>query len=233
MTTDKFSIVYADPPWFYPARRNPLTRFGRGVSGQYPVMKTEEICALPIASLCADKCALLMWSTWPALEEAMRVIEAWGFEYKTIGFLWVKVNRKMIRDKPFILAQKMISMGVINFLNWLACFGVGFYTKSNTEPCLLAMRGSPVVRPITNTISSVVFAPRGRHSAKPPEVREKIVELFGDIPRVELFAREASPGWGIWGNEVESTFEMETVAKHPSYPGLTVTRRKPKTWAMR
>ena len=215
---NKYSIVYADPPWHYPARNNPLTRFGRGASGQYSVMKTSEICALPIASLCADKCALLLWSTWPALSEAMKVIKAWGFEYKTIGFLWVKLNPKRAMDKRFVLAQELIAKGTLGFLNWLACFGVGFYAKSNTEPCLLAMKRGPVVRPVSNKVSSVLFAPRGKHSAKPPEVRGRIVELFGDVPRVEMFARDVPDGWDVWGNEVDSTFEMG-IKQAQSSPG--------------
>lgn len=198
---NKYSIVYADPPWQYPVRNNPRTKFGLGASGQYPMMGTEEICALPVPSLCTESCALFLWSTWPRLPAAMLVIEEWGFTFKTIGFLWVKLNSGRAADKRFYLAQELVAKGLLSFLDWLAVFGVGFYAKSNTEPCLLATKG-PTMRPICNTVSSVVFAPRGRHSAKPPQIRGKIVDLFGELPRVELFAREASDGWAALGLEI-------------------------------
>ena len=174
----KYSIIYADPPWHYNARNNPTsTKFGFGASGHYPVMKTEEICQLPIEKISDDDCALLLWTTWPRMEDALKVMRSWGFRYVTLGFIWIKTNKD---GSPW--------------------FGVGYYAKSNTEPCLLGIRGK--MKPISNMVSQVVMGQRGRHSQKPDIVRDKIVELFGDVPRIELFARERVPDWDAWGNEV-------------------------------
>ena len=112
----KYGIVYADPPWRYDMKR------GKGVAeNHYPTMSMDEICALPVADLAAKDSALFLWATFPQLNEAFRVIEAWGFHYKTLAFLWLKQNRKA--DSWF--------------------YGMGFWTRSNAEVCLLATRGHP------------------------------------------------------------------------------------------
>jgi N6-adenosine-specific RNA methylase IME4 len=146
-------------------------------------MRTEEICAFQvgmwsISELMAPDAYLFLWATWPNIQEAFKVIRAWGFRYATCGFLWLKTNPS--------------GNGIF--------FGVGHYTKSNTEPCLLAVRGRPWrAHPLSKRVSQVVIAPRREHSRKPDEVRERIVELCGDLPRLELFAREAAPGWDAYG----------------------------------
>lgn len=181
-----YSIIYADPPWFYNDRRNKGTRFCGGALHHYPVLKTPQICGIPVDKWASQDSVLLLWATWPNLHEALKVISAWGFTYKTLGFIWVKTNRKS--GEPF--------------------FGIGYYTKSNSEPCLLATRGNPI-KPLTNGISqileapgSLLVAPRGAHSEKPALARDRIVELFGDLPRLEMFARQRAPGWDAWGNEI-------------------------------
>jgi N6-adenosine-specific RNA methylase IME4 len=121
---------------------------------------------------------LFLWATFPNLQEALNVINAWGFQYKTLGFSWIKTNTG--NGKPF--------------------FGIGYYTKSNCEVCLIGVKGKPIKA--SNYVSSVLIAPRERHSKKPDIVRDKIVELCGDVPRIELFARETVLGWDSWGNEV-------------------------------
>jgi N6-adenosine-specific RNA methylase IME4 len=120
------------------------------------------------------------------LPESLRVIHAWGFRYKTVAFVWLKQNRKA--------------------LTWRT--GLGFWTRSNAEVCLLATRGRPQRR--DNTIHQFIITPTEAHSKKPDEVRDKIVRLLGDIPRVELFARQTPPGWDVWGNEVNNTFDLRT-----------------------
>ena len=105
--------------------------------------------------------------------------------YKTLGFSWIKLNSK--NQHPF--------------------FGVGYYTKSNCEVCLLGIKGK--MKPISNKVSSVILSPRREHSRKPDEIRNKIVELFGDLPRIELFAREKANGWDSWGDEIESDLKIE------------------------
>lgn len=129
-----------------------------------------------------------MWATYPMMKEALKVIEAWGFTYKSIAFQWVKQNRS---GKGYF-------------------FGLGRWTRGNTEPCLLAVKGKP--KRISASVGQLVFSPLRRHSQKPDEVRDRIVELMGDLPRIELFARETAPGWDSWGNEV---------------PHKTSERRKP------
>ena len=146
----------------------------------YPTMSMEDICALPVAELAAKDSALFLWATFPQLNEAFRVMEAWGFRYKTLAFLWLKQNRKA--DSWF--------------------YGMCFWTRSNAEVCLLATRGQCA------GIHQFVISHIEQHSKKPDEVREKIVKLMGDQPRLELFARQQTPGWDVWGNEVESSITM-------------------------
>lgn len=118
-----------------------------------------------------------MWATFPMLREALDVIEAWGFSYKTVAFNWVKQNRN--------------GTGIF--------MGLGNWTRSNSEICLLATKGKP--KRISGSVRSIVLSPLQQHSRKPAEIRDRIVELMGDLPRIELFAREAAPGWDVWGNE--------------------------------
>lgn len=150
MTDNRYQLIYADPPWWYAQRLNGSTRFGRG-AGIYPLMKTVEICALPIREFAADRAVLFLWATFPTLTEAFKVIESWGFRYSTVAFTWVKTNP--------------VDRG------WF--FGTGYCTKSNAEICLLAWRGKPI-KPATNTVSSLICAPRQSHSRKPDEARRRI-----------------------------------------------------------
>ena len=136
---------------------------------------------MPVADLAAKDSALFLWATFPQLPEALRLIQAWGFTYKSVAFVWLKQNRK--------------SPG------WF--YGLGFWTRGNAEVCLLATRGHPK-RQAAN-VHQFIISPVREHSRKPEEAREKIVALMGDLPRVELFARQSPPGWDVWGNEVEPT----------------------------
>ena len=144
-------------------------------------MGIDELCALPVADLAAPDSALFLWATFPQLPAALRLIEAWGFHYKSVAFVWLKKNKKA--DSWF--------------------YGLGFWTRGNAEICLLATRGHPK-RQAAN-IHQFIISPIEAHSKKPDEAREKIVALMGDLPRVELFARQSPPGWDVWGNEVKST----------------------------
>ena len=144
-------------------------------------MSINELCALPVAELAAPDSALFLWATFPQLPEALRLIREWGFTYKSVAFVWLKKNRKA--DSWF--------------------YGLGFWTRANAEVCLLATRGHPK-RQAAN-IHQFIISPIEAHSKKPDETRDKIVALMGDLPRVELFARQTPPGWDVWGNEVQST----------------------------
>ncbi len=180
----KYQIIYADPPWKYNSRANHKTRFRGGACGHYELMTMDEIKKLPIPDLADKNCALFMWCTFPYLERQIRLFGYWGFKYRTVGFTWVKTNSK--NGKPF--------------------FGVGYYAKSNAEVCLLGLKGR--LKPVSNSVSSIIISPRQRHSQKPNEARIRIVRLLGRLPRVELFAREKAKGWDVWGNEVESDIEL-------------------------
>jgi len=178
----KYQIIYADPPWAY--------LWGKGKDGgnfapekHYPTMSTEEICALPVRDLRDKNCALLLWATMPTLPDAIQVMEAWGFKYKTCAFSWVKVRK-----------------------DGMPLSGMGSYTKSNIEICLLGMRGH--IKAVDKTIPQVVMARRSIHSAKPHEVYERIERLFGPAKRIELFARNTREGWDSWGNEVETDIKL-------------------------
>ncbi len=175
-----YQIIYADPPWRYDYCRSHT----REIENHYPTMTRTDLCALPIESMAADNAVLFMWATWPKLDWAIPVMEAWGFKYRTVAFVWVKQNPSG------------------EGLAW----GMGNWTRSNTEMVLLGTRGEP--KRASASVHQVVIAPRGRHSAKPPEVRDRIVQLCGDLPRVELFAREKAEGWDSWGNEVECDVQL-------------------------
>lgn len=174
-TNNKYNIIYADPPWHYKTWRN-----GQGSADKhYKTMKIEDIVSMgDVINKISDKdCILFLWGTWPCLNEAMQVINAWGFKYKTCGFLWVKLTK------------------LLNVI-----LGLGFWTRGNTEFCLIATKGH--IKRKSKRVSQVIMSVREEHSKKPNETRERIVELIGDLPRIELFARQTADGWDSWGNEV-------------------------------
>lgn len=147
-------------------------------------MGIKELCALPVANIAAEDSALFLWATFPQLPEALRLIEAWGFKYKSVAFVWLKKNRRA--DSWF--------------------YGLGFWTRGNAEICLLAIKGHPK-RQAAN-VHQFIISPLEEHSKKPDEARDKIVALMGELPRVELFARKTPPGWDVWGNEVAPTASL-------------------------
>lgn len=177
----KYQIILCDPPWSYEDKMNNDPKYG-GIT--YPVMTHEQIRNLPV-SLVADKnCALFMWVTMPMLEKAFDIINAWGFKYRTVAFTWVKQNPK--------------GDGIYS--------GLGHWTNANAELCLFAKRGAP--KRVAKNVKQIIMAPRSRHSAKPPETKDRIIQLMGDLPRLEMFARERSHGFDVWGNEVESDVDF-------------------------
>lgn len=179
----KYQIIYADPPWSYKVWS--AKGGGRTAQSHYDCMEKEDIQNLPVQNISAENSCLFLWVTFPCLEEGMELIKKWGFQYKTCAFSWIKLNKK--NDTPFT--------------------GMGYYTRANNEICLLATKGKPLKR-ICKGVKQVVLSKIREHSRKPDEVRERIVQLFGDLPRIELFAREKTPGWDVWGNEVESDIKL-------------------------
>lgn len=157
----------------------------RGAGCKYQVQSIEWIKNLPVKDICCDNCVLFLWVTMPKLNECWEVIDSWGFEYKTVAFTWVKRNKKS--DSWF--------------------WGMGRWTRANAELCLIATKGKP--KRVNAGVHSVVDSRVGQHSQKPDEVRNRIVYLLGDLPRIELFAREKKSGWDVWGNEIKSDIELE------------------------
>lgn len=174
-----YDIILADPPWQFSRSR------GKGVAAdQYPTMPLAELRCLPIKEQASDNCCLFLWGCWALLPEALELIKAWGFTYKCAPFVWVKTNAP--------------GLGM--------AFGLGSYTRTNTEVVLLGTRGKP--KRVNASVPQVLHSPLRGHSRKPGEIHERIVALMGDLPRLELFARRPYPGWDVWGNEVASTIEI-------------------------
>ena len=192
----KYKVIYPDPPWDYRDKRK-----GRGGAGNhYQTMSIKEIQALPVADLAADDCLLFIWCTFPLLPEGIDTIRAWGFKYKTLGFVWAKANKRLYSILD-LLGIASIVKGIASIFD--PYMGGGSYTRANAEVCLIGVKGRACRLIKDKSIINVVYAPRGRHSEKPAEVREKIERLVGPgLPMIELFARKRAPGWDAWGNEV-------------------------------
>jgi len=171
----KYKVIYADPPW----RFETWSRRGKGRSAErhYNTMALEDIKKLPVYELADEDCVLFLWSTSSMLKNAISVIESWGFIYKTVAFNWIKTYA----------SGKLI-------------VGMGFWTRLNSEICLLGIRGNP--KRVSFGVNQVIISKRGEHSRKPDLVRDRIVEMMGDVPRIELFARQRFEGWGAWGDEI-------------------------------
>lgn len=176
-TDKKYNIIYADPPWEYKESGSG----NRVVKSHYSTMNIEDIKKLPIQKIANDISILFMWVTFPRLEQGLEVIKAWGYQYYGLGFDWVKTSKN---GKP----------------TW----GMGYYTRQNTEICLIGVKKEKAkrIKPLARDVLSVIHSERREHSRKPDEVREKIVRICGDVPRIELFARQYADGWDCWGNEV-------------------------------
>lgn len=176
----KYKVLYLDPPWQYNDTRATAPHKGGAVHYQYPTMSFEEIRDLPIKDISDRNALMFMWITYPMIMYIEPLMNAWGFKYKTIAYTWIKTNKG--DNQPFL--------------------GVGHYSRSNAEIVALGRRGNPKI--VNSNTSSVVISPRLEHSRKPDEVRKRIETMCGDVPRIELFARQAFPGWDAWGLEAPS-----------------------------
>jgi N6-adenosine-specific RNA methylase IME4 len=176
-----FSIIYADPPWYYEGG----SLWNRGGAGDhYETQGADWIARLPVAEVSAWNSVCFMWATYPRLPEALYVLRAWGFEYRTVAFTWIKVHAS---GSPF--------------------FGMGAYTRANAEICILGTRGQTLDRK-NKGVPQIIQTEPYQHSVKPHEARERIVTLYGDVPRLEMFARRDPDdmfppfdGWALWGNQ--------------------------------
>lgn len=177
-----FGAILADPPWGFQCWDGKDKKVAsRGSVTPYSTMEMTDIASLPVADLAAENCALFMWCVWPTLPEAFGVLGAWGFKYKTCGFLWMKADPYRL----FALEEDVY-------------MGLGYWTRANTEPCLIGTRGKPKRKDAG--VRQGVIAPRREHSRKPDGIHERIERLVAG-PYLELFARAERPGWTVWGNE--------------------------------
>lgn len=174
----KYNIIYADPPWKFQAysKKGSLQK---SADCHYSCMKLEDIQNLPVSEIAASDCVLFLWVTFPLLQEGIDTMRRWGFLYKTCAFNWVKRNKR---------AE-----------SWF--MGLGYWTRSCSEICLLGTKGKP--KRISKSVLQICDARIMEHSRKPDEIRERIVELCGDLPRIELFARRQHEGWECVGNEID------------------------------
>lgn len=178
-TSKKYNIIYADPAWSYNDKCQMVGGHGQinGADHFYQTMSVDDICKLPVKNICEDNCILFMWVTMPFLNHAEKVMNSWGFKYKTCGFTWIKTTSK----------------GKIHH-------GMGHYTMSNAELCLIGIKGKSLTR-LSRSVSQIIMSEVRSHSQKPDEVRDKIVEIYGNVSKIELFARQSAEGWDCWGNE--------------------------------
>lgn len=167
--TKKYSVIYADPPWRYER-----SKVQGAAENHYPTMGIDELCALPVPELAAKDCALFLWATFPQLPEALRLIRAWGFRYRTVAFVWLKRNRK----SP----------------SWF--YGMGYWTRSNAEICLLATKGKPKRQ--SAGVHQFLISPIEQHSKKPDAAREKSLPLWGICPVLSCLPDRKRRG-GIYG----------------------------------
>lgn len=176
-TDKKYNIIYADPPWHYKVWSKKGE--GRSAESHYKTMEQESLDNLGgvIQSISHKDCILFMWVIFPCLLQGLELLKAWGFSYKTCGFCWIKTNK--LSGTPF--------------------WGMGYWTRANAEVCLIATKGD--IKRVSKKVHQVIMSPIEEHSKKPDIVRDKIVELVGDLPRIELFARQHAEGWDCWGDE--------------------------------
>lgn len=184
-----YRIILADPPWHFqnwngkPGELTPGQQRRGNAQSHYATMSQAEICNLKIPAY--ENSVLFVWACWPLLPEAMQAIAAWGFQYKTLAWVWVKLNPSSVGFH----------------------FGMGYYTRANSEPCLLAMRGH-VPKPKARDVQALICSSVREHSRKPDEQYAKIERLYPEGPYLEMFARRKRDGWSAWGNEIENDIEI-------------------------
>ena len=185
-----WDLILADPPWSYDDKATSGGHWA-GAENHYGTMSIEQLCDMRLefggteyhaSELAADDAELWLWTTWPFLEDAFRVIKAWGFEYKTLGFIWTKTNT-----------------------DGSAYMGLGNGTRLGSEPCLRCVRGKGLTR-VDAGVNSDIRCPRTEHSAKPYAQYERIEKLYGKKRRLEIFGRNRMPGWDVFGNQVQEEF---------------------------
>ena len=190
----KYSVIYADPPWQYGSKAYQLGnsgkdgyRRGKSMTHYMDVMSIKAIKELPVKDITTDNAVCFMWCTDSHLPEGIEVLKAWGFKYKTIAFNWIKYYES--------------GTPVVNVAPW---------TLKSWEICLLGVKGSMTKEKLNNSVLGLVRTIRREHARKPDQVRNRIDQMFGHLPRIELFARNHSKGWDVWGNETSMYDKKES-----------------------
>lgn len=179
----KYNVIYVDPPWHYQSGRvqDAGRKPDRLEENHYPTMTLEEIKNLDVEGLTDKDCICFMWVTDSHLKEGIEVLESWGFTYKTIGFNWIK-----------------------KYKSGAFCVNNAPWTLKSWELCLIGIKGKMSKYKTKNNVQGLVFSVRREHSRKPDEVRQSINAMFENCPKLELFARQKTQGWDVWGNEIQS-----------------------------
>ena len=189
-TGNRYDIIYCDPPWDYKGQTQHAGLGGGSTGGavsHYGTLKLEQLKRIDIRAIANPDCLLFLWSTSPHLDQAIELMKAWGFSWATVGFVWEKQ-----RVNP------------------------GFYTMSQVELCLIGKMGK-IPRPRgARNVRQFLSEMRGDHSAKPAEVRNRIDLMFPTQKKIELFAREKSPGWHAWGEEIDNDIELSGLPPRPT-----------------
>jgi len=185
----KYNIIYADPAWKYNDKRNGEGKNNPNGAGgalkHYKCMDIEEIKSLRVPEITDENCMLFLWATSPFMKAAIEVIESWGFKFITIPFVWIKMRNDMSEPRKD---------------------GIGNYTLNNAEYVLLGRKGKYWRN--STKVKQILLNPKMGHSKKPEEIRKRIEELCGDLPRIELFARDKAEGWDVWGNEAPNFTQL-------------------------
>jgi N6-adenosine-specific RNA methylase IME4 len=190
---EKYKIIYADPPWNFKTYSDKGKE--KSAENHYKCMNIDDIYNLPVNEIADKDSVLFLWVTFPLLQEGLETIKQWGFQYKTCGFNWFKKNKKT--DSWF--------------------WGLGYYSRSCSEICLLATKGKILER-MSKSVHQVIDTDFidtkiEQHSKKPDLVRDRIVQLFGDIPRIELFARQKTDGWNSLGYDIDGMDIRDSLKK--------------------
>lgn len=178
-----YGAILADPPWSFKCWSGKGT--DRSADNHYPTQSMEWLESLPVSEIAKDDCVLFCWVVWPTLPDALKLINKWGFQYKTCAFSWMKADVSTIN---------MFDDPIDSYM------GMGYWTRANSEACLLATRGNPIR--LNADVRQGIIAKKREHSRKPDGVHERIERLVAG-PYCELFARQEKSGWDVWGNETK------------------------------
>ena len=186
----KYKIIYADPPWPFKVRSiNNVPGYANNAPSHaknpYPIMEIKELMTMPISLLTSEDCVLFMWVVAMFIPDALEIAKAWGFKYKTVAFVWEKCVNGKPKANP------------------------GMYTMQSTEFCFLFTKGAMTKYLKSRKVKQLIQAEKRGHSVKPDEARNRIENLFGNLPRLELFARVKTSGWDVFGNQVKNSIKIK------------------------